>query len=146
MSGNCATGICRRASRPASVMTIETTNASRGRSMKTLEIMTSAVGRRRGQYGLLNDLSRPYLLDAVHDHLVAFLDARQHHDVGADVRTGLQPACLDLVLAVDHQSIVAGLVDLQGCLRNHQARLLPALADDGGDDLAIGQPSIGIGN
>jgi hypothetical protein len=39
MSGNCATGICVMASSPASVITIDTTNANLGRSMKTLEIM-----------------------------------------------------------------------------------------------------------
>ena len=39
MSGNCATGIAVIAISPASVMTIETTKASRGRSMKTSEII-----------------------------------------------------------------------------------------------------------
>ena len=39
MSGYCASGIAKIASRPASVITIEMTNASRGRSMNTLAIM-----------------------------------------------------------------------------------------------------------
>ena len=38
-------------------------------------------------------------------------------------------ALLDLVLVVDHQHVIAGLVDLQGRLRNDQARLLLPLAD-----------------
>ena len=41
MSGNCATGIAEIAIRPASVITIEMTKASRGRSMK----IASAGGR-----------------------------------------------------------------------------------------------------
>jgi len=39
ISGNCATGIWKIAMKPASVMTIDTTKASRGRSMKMPEIM-----------------------------------------------------------------------------------------------------------
>jgi hypothetical protein len=41
MSGNCETGIEKIAISPASVMTIEITNASRGRSMNTEEITLS---------------------------------------------------------------------------------------------------------
>ena len=39
MSGYCASGIAKIAIRPASVITIEMTKASRGRSMKTFEII-----------------------------------------------------------------------------------------------------------
>ena len=39
ISGNCAIGIAVMAMRPASVMTIEMTKASRGRSMKMPEII-----------------------------------------------------------------------------------------------------------
>ena len=39
MSGNCAIGIWLSATAPASVMTIEMTDASRGRAMKTSEII-----------------------------------------------------------------------------------------------------------
>ncbi len=46
MSGNCATGICVSASRPAIVMTKAITIARRGRSTKTEEI--TGVPRRRG--------------------------------------------------------------------------------------------------
>ena len=41
MSGNCASGIAKIAISPASVMTIEMTKASRGRSMKTSEIIAA---------------------------------------------------------------------------------------------------------
>ncbi len=39
MSGYCASGIAKIAIRPASVITIEMTKASRGRSMKMFEII-----------------------------------------------------------------------------------------------------------
>ena len=57
--------------RPASVMTIETTKASRGRSTKISRNHGSApalAGSRRFRH----DLSGPHFLDAVDDHLVAF--------------------------------------------------------------------------
>src|SRR5262245_2010830 len=157
-------------------MTIETTNASRGRSMKTPEIMASCrtaglqarvhedehergwrpavrqdissrgstPGRRED--GLLHDLARPYLLDAVDDHLVAFLHARVHHYVGAAVGAGLNAPLLDLVLGIDDKDVVSGLIDLQRRLRDHQARRLLPLADDGGDELPVGQHPFGIGH
>ena len=46
------------------------------------------------------------------------------------VGAGLDAALLDLVLAVDDQHVIAGLVDLQRGLRHHQARLFAPLADD----------------
>ena len=139
MSGNCATGIWQIAIRPASVMTIETTKASRGRSMKMPEIMAQPPPGRRSVAVCLHDLAGPHLLDAVDDHLLAFLHARGHDDVGAALRAGLHAPLLDLVLVVDDQHVVAGLVDLQRRLRHHQPRRLLALADDGRHELAVGQ-------
>ena len=46
MSGYCASGIAKIAIRPATVITIEMTNARRGRSMKMLEIMALALTAR----------------------------------------------------------------------------------------------------
>src|SRR6476661_4830384 len=109
MSGNCATGMATIARMPASVMTIETTKASRGRSIKMSEIM-SASGRR--QLGFLDHLARTHLLDAVDDHVVALVQARGDNDIGVLVLAGLDAALLDFVPAVDHQHIGAGLVDL----------------------------------
>ena len=43
MSGNCATGSAVSAITPAIVMTVETTNASRGRRMKTDEIVMALL-------------------------------------------------------------------------------------------------------
>src|SRR5207248_1344759 len=103
MSGNCATGMAAIARMPASVMTIETTNASRGRSMKMSEIISAA---RRRQRGFLHDLAGPYLLDAVDDDLLALAQTRGDDDVGVLVRAGLDPPLLDLVLVVDHQQVI----------------------------------------
>src|SRR5262249_15624771 len=75
MSGSCATGIRKSAKSPPSVMTIEMTIASRGRSMNTDEIMFSAPagdGRRgRGRYRCV----RPCPLEALHDNLLSLLQA-----------------------------------------------------------------------
>src|SRR5882672_2598770 len=99
ISGNCATGIWKIASRPARVMTIETTNARRGRSMKTPDIMAAGLAADPGRHDrLLHDLARPHLLDAVDDHVLAFAHARCHHDVGAEIGAGLHATLLDLVL------------------------------------------------
>src|SRR4051812_39106832 len=101
---------------PANVMTIETTKASRGRSMKMSEIM-SASGRR--QLGFLHHLAGPDFLDAVDDDVLALAQARGDDDVGILVISGLDAALLDLVLVVDHQEVRAGLVDLHRGLRHH---------------------------
>src|SRR6059058_2514794 len=100
MSGNCATGMANIARRPASVITIEITKAKRGRSMKMLEIISWPLAALGGQGRLLHDLTRPHLLDAVDDHLVAFAQARGDDDVGVEVRPGLDAAHLHLVLSV----------------------------------------------
>jgi len=71
---------------------------------------------------VLHDLSRAHLLNAVDDHLVAFLHARVHHHVGATVRAGLNAPLLDLVLGINDEDVVSRLVDLQRRLRDHQAR------------------------
>src|ERR1700720_184690 len=87
---NCATGIWKIASRPARVMMIETTNASRGRSMKMPDIMAAGLTADSGwQHRLLHDLARPHFLDTVDDHVFALAHARGHHHVGAEIGTGL---------------------------------------------------------
>src|SRR6266851_6753578 len=128
-------------------MTIETTKASRGRSMKTPDIMATRLAADPGrQHGLLYDLARPHLLDAVDDHVFAIAHAGGHDDVGAEVGAGLHASLLDLVLIGDDQRVVAGLVDLQRRLWDHQARLLLSFMDHGGHELAVDQGPLGIGN
>src|SRR5882724_11272807 len=108
ISGNCATGIWKIAKRPARVMTIETTNASRGRSMKMPDIMAAGLTADPGrQHRLLHDLARPHFLDAVDDHVFALAHPGGHDDVGAQVGAGLHAPLLDLVLIGDDEHVVA---------------------------------------
>jgi len=81
MSGNCATGIAAIASRPAMVMTIEMTQASRGLSTKIAEIMARAgsrgasAARAGGRVGGDHRLARAHALDALHHDAVSLRDA-----------------------------------------------------------------------
>src|SRR4051794_7589759 len=79
MSGNCATGMLKIASRPASVTTIERTKASRGRSMKRPEIMGSS------RWGRATPVARHGLVDR--DTPIAQLEWR----APSDERTSLPP-------------------------------------------------------
>ena len=72
ISGNCAIGIAAIAMMPASVMTMETTKASRGRSMKMPENIRLSF---RGTTRRRHDLSGTHLLDALDDDLLALLEA-----------------------------------------------------------------------
>ena len=147
MSGNCATGIASIARMPANVMTIETTNASRGRSMKMSEIMGSPSAPRRGlHHQFLHRLAGAHLLNAVDDHVLACLEARRDDHIGVAVGAGMHRAPLDLVLAVDDERIVAGLIDLEGRLRDDKAWLFAPLLDHRGDELAVDQQAVGVGN
>jgi hypothetical protein len=115
--------------------------------MKMPDIMAAGItADSEWQHRLLHDLARPHFLDTVDDHVFALAHARGHHHVGAEIGTGLHAPLLDLVLIGDDQRVVAGLVDLQRCLRDHQARLLLSFMDHGGHELAIDQGSLGIGN
>src|SRR4051812_27359364 len=107
MSGNWATGIARMAIRPARVMTIEITKARRGRSMKMSEI----IGLRPPAPA--HSPARPARvgpLDTIDDHVVTFLKACGDDHIGIPVRTGFDPSLLHLVLIIDHQGVIAGLV------------------------------------
>ena len=132
-------------------MTIETTKASRGRSMKMPEIMVAQPrarvrarrqqDRRPARPGPGRTFWMPSTITCSPS-----LHARGDDDVGAALRAGLHAALLDLVLVVDDQHVVAGLVDLQRRLRHHQPRLFLAFADDGRHELAVGQGALGIGH
>src|SRR5476651_37864 len=113
MSGNWATGSAVIAMRPAIDMTVEMTNASRGRRMKTDEIVIG-LPRFRERSGRRSGVHRhagPHFLLTLHDHLVAglqpALDARQAIARDAD----LDRAMLDHVLVVDDEDERAGLVE-----------------------------------
>ena len=103
--------------RPASVMTIEMTNASRGRSMKTVEITGSARRRRTaGPSPAPTWPGRTFCTPSTIT-LSPSLHAGFDDDIGALLRAGLDAPLLDLVLAVDDQHVMAGLVDLERRLR-----------------------------
>src|SRR5712692_160647 len=110
---------------PARVMTIEMTKASRGRSTKMAEITGSpSLGRacRRG----LHHLARPHFLHAVDDDLLAFLEPGLDDDIGLLLGAGLDAPDLGLVVAANDEHVAAGLVDLERCLRDDEARQLRA--------------------
>jgi hypothetical protein len=91
--------------------------------MKMSEIMGSSSAPRRGlHHRFLHQLAGAHLLNAVDDHVLAFFEARRDDHIGVAVGAGLHRAPLDLVLAVDDERIVAGLINLEGSLRDDQAR------------------------
>ena len=152
MSGNCASGIAKIAIRPASVITIETTKARRGRSMKTFEIILaqlsrcglcgSAGGRR---FARRHRHAGPHLLDALDDHPLARLQAVPDHRLRALRGAERDPPRLHLVVLADHQHVGAGLIDLERRLRHRQHRLGRARLDPDADELAVDQQALGIG-
>src|SRR5438046_1029793 len=109
MSGNCATGSRVMAMRPASVMTIEMTKASRGRSTQTSAItaLRPLVAR---QHRDRDSLPHPRLLHPVDDDLLALLQPIGDDDVAPVLRPGRDPPHLDLVVGVDDQHERAGLI------------------------------------
>src|SRR5262245_56640286 len=115
MSGNCAIGIAVIAMMPASVMTMATTRASRGRSMK----MPENISGSRHDVGS-NDLVGAHLLNALDDDQLSLLEAGGHDNVPASLGTGRYPALLDLFRGINQQNIATGLVEQDGRLRNRQ--------------------------
>src|SRR5471032_3600783 len=113
MSGNWAIGRAVMAMAPAIEITVEMTNASRGRRMKTDEIVIGSLrlAERSGSGAGVHLHAGPHFLLALHDHLVAglqpALDARQAIARDAD----LDRAMLDHVLVVDDEDERAGLVE-----------------------------------
>src|SRR5262245_25572260 len=118
MSGNCAIGIVVIAMMPASVMTMATTRASRGRSMKIPENISGSRHDVRS-----DDLTGAHLLDAFDDDQLSLLEAGGHDNVPASLGTGGYAALLHLLRGVDHEDITAGLVDQDSRLWNRQRRL-----------------------
>src|SRR5437588_3343225 len=103
---------------PASVMTIATTMASRGRSMK----MPENISRCRHE-ARRHKLPGAHLLDAFDDDQFPFFEAAGHNDVAIALGASRDPALLDLLFRVDHEDITAGLIEEYGGLRNQQRRL-----------------------
>ncbi len=105
MSGNCATGSAVMASRPAMVMTAETTKASRGRRMNSDEMVMAlllGLGRRRARR---HGHAVADALLALDDDLLAFLEPFRHDQLAAAHDAGLDAAqrvpCAVAYAAVD---------------------------------------------
>src|SRR5688500_7024653 len=107
------------ASAPASVMTIAMTTARRGRSMKTDENIllgrpiVGGGGRRGGDLDAGTDL-----LDAVHDHLLALVEAGRDHGGCRRCLAELNAPLLDGVVGTDDIDIAALLVGQYGTARD----------------------------
>ena len=106
MVGYCAIGRLRAAMPPASMMTMAMTQAKIGRSMKKRD---SAMALAYGCWRLapagcgVTGMSGMHLLQALHDQLVAGLEAVQHLPVAAHGAAGLEHAQARDVLVVHHQ-------------------------------------------
>src|SRR5262245_42430502 len=123
MSGYCATGSETRQTRPRRTVTIAMTLARIGRSMKNLDIANRSprspcrrrgVGRRRrvAVGGMGADLApRDGLQDPLDDHPVVRLQPLIHDEGIAHLLAGLDRSPLDHVLVVDHQDVLALLVE-----------------------------------
>src|SRR6266478_9383876 len=119
MSGNCATGMRVNAIAPARVMTIAITTASRGRRMKTAEIIgVSPLARCRGAQGALcaagssgrHQLAGTDALDTFDDNMFAVIESALDGNDTWRRRTELHATLLHLVLAVDDIDIIALLI------------------------------------
>src|SRR6516164_4610972 len=123
MSGNCASGIAEMAMRPASVMTMATTMAKRGRSMKMFENIARAVcslmsGSVFRNHVGRHHLARTHFLDAVDDDAFTLLEPVRDFNVLAVIGTGGDAPLLDFLVVADDEHIVAGLVEQHGGLRD----------------------------
>src|SRR5277367_3519115 len=107
MSGNCDTGIRVSDSAPASVSRIAMTTASRGRSIKTPEIMLRLsrtlirrprTGRPRIGWTRADHDARPHPLDPVGHDLFAFLQPTGDHRDRRRRLPQLDPPLLHLVV------------------------------------------------
>src|SRR5262249_38108244 len=139
MSGNCAIGIVVIAMMPASVMTMATTKASRGRSMKMPENMS---GSRHDGGG--NDLTGTHFLDSLDDDQLSLFEPGGHDNVPASLGTGRYAALLHLFRCVDNEDVAAGLVEHDGRLGNRQRRLRSAAFHGDAHDSAGDQQAFRI--
>src|SRR6266446_8434856 len=116
MLGYCATGKVARATEPISTITMASTLARTGRSMKNLEIMARSSPSlvRRGLEGrrFRRDLAARHGATAgrEHDAVVGRQTTRDHPEIANQQLAHLDPLLLDDVVLVDHQDIPACLV------------------------------------
>src|SRR6266550_3577401 len=92
---------------PASVMTIATTKASRGRSMKIPENIRLGPGQDVCRY----DLAGTHLLNPLDDHQLARSEAVSHNNIASLLDPECYATLLDLLVCIDDQNIAAGLIE-----------------------------------
>src|SRR5215831_10623891 len=147
MSGNWATGSAPSAITPAIEMTIEMTIASRGRWMKTVEIIAGFAPCSTGRRGrLLRRYGHPRpdaLLPLHHDALArfyAFIDDGQSLALGTETDAAL----LDFVVLADDKHVGPGLVDGDRGLGDHDDLVAALLFYDDANRLAARENVIRI--
>src|SRR5688572_2933609 len=102
--GNIAIGRNGIATAPATTMTMASTDAKIGRSMKKLT-NTASAPRRPGRRlpGRLHADARADLLETADDDLLARLHAVLHDPLGLEARTELDAACLHYLVRAHHE-------------------------------------------
>src|SRR5215470_5079448 len=102
---------------PASVITIAMTTANLGRSMKIPENMRCSVSRRNG---CRNNLARTDFLNTLHNYNFAGFEPLRDDDVAPLFDACRDTSLFDLFCVVDHQDVVACLVQQYGGLRHEK--------------------------
>src|SRR5882724_11714588 len=116
MLGYCDTGKVASATEPISTITMASTLASTGRSMKNLEIMTpyrpALVGRSLEGRRLGRDLAPRHGATArrQHDAIVGRQTTGDHPEIANQQLACLDALLVDDVVLVDHQDVLARLV------------------------------------
>src|SRR5262249_34037067 len=116
MLGYCATGRVARATEPISTITMASTLARTGRSLKNLGIMAryrpALVGRSREGRQLGHDLAARHSAAAgrEHDAVVGRQAAGDDPEIAHQQLACLDPLLLDDVVLVDHQDVLTRLV------------------------------------
>src|SRR5580692_10139384 len=117
MSGYCAIGIENSARKPAMVVTMAMTIASRGRSTKMAENIGSAPFERR-HGARLDRRSRAHPQQSFDDDLLVPGQAFLNHGIRSALTSRLDPFHVGLAV-LDHEDIDAFLIGDQGRLRDH---------------------------
>src|SRR5262245_33344529 len=115
---------------PASVITMATTKASRGRSMKIPENIRSGPRHDVGRY----DLAVTHLVDSLDYHQLARFEAVSHNYIASLLDPECYATLLDLLLCINDQNIAACLIEEDRGLGNCQGQSRRSPFDGDADD------------